>query len=262
MAASCAGKIPVAGYGVSSERGGEEIWEQFEDEVVSIGELDGEVLGEDVAENDEADEEDRDERDVERFANEKGCSERELGGKEDEVVESDGSRGESEGASTLGDADMSIGVGMAVVVLVGIATGRVGGDVSGAGVRTGGPDRTSMGAGIGVWAYAAASGATVRDRIGGDEGWGIDEMGGVDAREVDIDVGPASGLDPIALGPAKGGGANGPVESVSIFENVRGVDLKVVRGDSRLGFGGSKEERAGNDGDEAGAVWAVMVFLG
>lgn len=70
-----------------SERVGDEICESFaEDEVVSIGELDGEVLGEDVADTDEIEDEESDAHEVERFASEKGWSERGFEGGDDNGV--------------------------------------------------------------------------------------------------------------------------------------------------------------------------------
>ncbi|KAF9274241.1 hypothetical protein BGZ68_000832 [Mortierella alpina] len=157
-------------------------------------------------------------------------------------------------------------MGLGDVIFVGMATGMDGSVISGGDTR-GGPDRTSAGVDIETedgddqGGINPGSGATVNDSDGGEECCGIDDIGEVEAVEEGIDVGAENGLLASVLGPAKDGGARGPVEPVSILENDPWIAL-VVGVDSRLGRDGSKEDRTGDDGDEVEATAVVMVFLG
>ncbi|KAF9562022.1 hypothetical protein EC968_005401 [Mortierella alpina] len=233
-----------------------------------LGELDGDVLGEDVADTDEVEDEEREAHDVERFASEKGWSEREfVGGNDGTVPETDDSGGERAGARMLVDVEMFMGLGD--VNLVGIETGMDGRVIKGVDVRGGGgggPERTSAGVEVEMedgddhGGINPGSGATVNDSDGGEVYCGIDDMGDVEAVEEGIDVGVENGLLASALGPAKDGGASGPVEPVSILTNDPWIGLKVVGDDSRLGRDGSNDDRTGDDGDEVGAAAAVMLL--
>lgn len=104
-AASFAGVIGEAGYGVRSDLGGDEMGEVDDG---SMGELDGEVFGVDTAERDEA-EDDGDEYDVERLDNEIGLSDNDDDGG-DEDMESDGVD-----ESARGDTGLLAGDGVLVI---------------------------------------------------------------------------------------------------------------------------------------------------
>ncbi|KAG0259763.1 hypothetical protein BG011_002374 [Mortierella polycephala] len=70
-------------------------------------------------------------------------------------------------------------------------------------------------------------------------------------------------MAPNVLGPAKDGGAKGPVEPVSIFENDPGVDLKVEPGEPAhvLDRDGDEELGEGDDEGEEGEVAVAVAVI-